>query len=210
MAVSGTPAMLFVPGALNVFRRRFPDARVRIVEGLVPLTLPGLRDGSLDFAMLPEPTQPLGTEFEVRPVYRSRRTVVGRRGHPLGRATSLSELVDAQWLVTGASGSMYSEFERPFQDAGLEPPAAHVRCESLIALVSLLANSDLLAILPLQWAEAPMTSSLLEAIPVRELISAPVICLIKRAALPHTPLAEAFSDAMIREANYLEARESGN
>lgn len=204
IAVSGTPSMLFVPRALQAFHARYPDARVRIVEGLVPLALPGLRDGSLDFALLPEPIQPLGQEFSVTPVYRGKRTVVGRKGHPLSKARSLSGLLGARWLVTGASGSLYVEFEEPFRALGLAPPAAKVQCESLIALVCLLANSDLLAILPVQWAQAPLTAKVLEAIPIQESLDAPAICMIKRAALPSTPLAEVLADALLREAQHLQ------
>lgn len=74
-------------------------------------------------------------------------------------------------------------------------------CESLIAVVCLLANSDLLAMLPEQWGESSITSTLLERLPVKEEISAPDICLIRRGGLPLTPSAEAFSDALLREAH---------
>jgi DNA-binding transcriptional LysR family regulator len=202
LATSGTPSMLFLPSALKQFRRRFPDAQIRIVDGLLPVMLPELRDGQIDFAMAPKPAQSLGKGYLVTPIYANKRAVVGRRLHPLRHARSLAQLVDAHWILTGAAGARDTEFEALFRSHRLPIPRADVLCESLIALVSLLAESDLLALLPEQWVKSPLTSKLLERIPVREEIDAPDICLIRREGLPLTPAAEAFSDALLREAGY--------
>lgn len=67
LATSGTPSMLFLPSALKQFRRRFPDAQIRIVDGLLPVMLPELRDGQIDFAMAPKPAQSLGKGYLVTP-----------------------------------------------------------------------------------------------------------------------------------------------
>lgn len=203
IALSGTPAMLFLPPALTAFRKRYPQIEVRIVEGLLPVMLPGLRDGSLDFALTPLPLKSPGSEFSVVPVLSGSRTVVGRRGHPLAEATSLAQLLDAEWVLTGATGSRTEEFEQPFKEHGLPVPRAFVTCESLIALVSLLSSSDLLAILPNQWVRLPLTSKSLIEIPIKEEIRAPTISLVRRAGVPLTPAAEAFADALLREAEYV-------
>ncbi len=203
MALSGTPSMLFLSNALKTFRRRYPEAQVRIVDGQFPLMLPGLRDGTLDFAMGPFPSQSLSKEFNIEPVFTGTQTVVGRRNHPLCGASSLADLVGAEWILTGAAGPRATEFEQQFRNNGLPIPRADVKCESLLALVSLLSSSDLLAFLPEQWAGSPLTSHALSEIRVRENISAPRICMIRREGLPLTPAAEAFANALIREAGQL-------
>lgn len=208
VALSGTPSMLFLPGALKTFRRRFPLANVRIVEGILPVMLPGLRDGSLDFAMAPRPGISLGKEFSVTPVFTNRRVVVGRYHHPLRNARSLADLQEAEWVSIGAAGPHAEAFEAPFRAGGLQPPRANIRCESLIALVGLLANTDMLAFLPEQWTESSVTSKILCKLPVNEEIPAPDICLIRREGLPLTPAAELLSDALIREAGYLQPKEA--
>ena len=62
-----------------------------------------------------------------------------------------------------------------------------------------LAHTDLLAMLPLQWAEFPMTRDTLQAIRIREVLPAPSIVVIRRPDLPLTPAAEHFCDLMKRE-----------
>jgi len=59
--------------------------------------------GTLDFAMGPFPSQALSKEFNIEPVFTGTQTVVGRRNHPLCGASSLADLVDAEWILTGAA-----------------------------------------------------------------------------------------------------------
>ena len=62
-----------------------------------------------------------------------------------------------------------------------------------------LAHTDLLAMLPLQWAEFPLPRDTLQAIRIREVLPAPSIVVIRRPDLPLTPAAEHFCDLMQRE-----------
>ncbi len=150
--------------------------------------------------MVPEPIKPLGAEFAVERVFESTRSVVGRRGHPLARATSLGQLAGATWLLTGAAGPKRIELDNAFTAHGFAPPVANVQCESLIGLLALLASTDLLALLPHQWVETPITAGVLAEIKVREEVSAPTICIIRREGLPLTPAAEAMADSLRAEA----------
>jgi len=63
-----------------------------------------------------------------------------------------------------------------------------------------LAYSDLLALLPVQWGEFPLTRDTLALIPIKERLAAPPIVLIQRPDLPLTPAAEYFCDVMRRYA----------
>ncbi|MGD9942460.1 MAG: LysR substrate-binding domain-containing protein [Burkholderiaceae bacterium] len=207
-AVSGTPSLLFLAGALKAFRQRYPLAQVRIVEGLLPVMLPELRDSRIDFVMAPRPARSLGKEYAVTPVFSHKRAVVGGVHHPLRRARSLADLVDAEWILTAAAGPRAIEFDEVFSLRGLRVPAARVQCESLMALVSLLANTELLALLPEDWIRTPLTARVLTKFPIDDEIDGPDICMIRREGLPLTPAAEAFSDALLREAEYLRPRPS--
>lgn len=201
-SVFGSPALFLVPSALAQFRRRYPDIEVRIVEGSSEAARSGLNDGSLDFALLPLPFDDPANEFEVENLLQNHRVVAARSGHPLARASSLAELVDAEWVVTGAFGTRRAEFEEEFERHGLRPPKAPTRCESLLALLALLVSSDLIAFLPHQWVEAPATRGVLQRIAVREPIAGPSLGLIRRKGLPLTTLSEAMSDAIAREVHH--------
>jgi DNA-binding transcriptional LysR family regulator len=204
-AVSGTPALLFLPQALRSFRRRFPDAEVRINEGTVATLHPALADGALDFVIGPTPWKPLGPEFVADTLFHASRDVIARRGHPLSRARSLADLIDQEWILTGAADRA-AELERPFRDHRLDVPQRTVRCESLLAVLSLLANSDAFAFLPQQWSESPIVSHVLARVPVRERIPGPPICLIRRRGLPLTPAADALAAALAHEAEVYAAQ----
>lgn len=112
-------------------------------------------------------------------------------------------------VLTGAVGPKDHEFYEIFQEYGFEPPRAFIRCESLIALLAILAGSDAVAFLPKQWAEAEMTRGLLREFPVKEEIAGPATCLIRQAAAPLTPASEALADSLRREAVYYLSRQAG-
>jgi DNA-binding transcriptional LysR family regulator len=207
-AASGTPSLLFVPRALRAFHKRFPDADVRIVEGSFGFMYSGLTDGTLDFAIVPLPTRPLGPEFAVETLFHACRDVVGRKHHPHAHARSLADLRDAEWIVTGVTGPRTAEFDQPFTAHGYEVPPRTVQCESLIAVLSLVANGDHLVFLPEQWAESAIISQIAARIPVRERIPGPPICLIRRQGLPLTPAADALAAALAHEAEIYAARQT--
>jgi LysR family transcriptional regulator of abg operon len=199
---SSIASLIFLPEALKTFRRKYPDAEVRIVEGAYTTLLPAVRNGSLDFVVGPDPSEPPGGEFVIEKLFDNRRTVVARQKHPLSGARSLSDLVDAEWAVTLATGVRAFECEDIFTAHGLAVPRARVQCESMLALLALLSSSDLLAFLPPQWLESPLTRNVLREIRVKEVIDGPGTCVIRRNGLPLTPAAEALASAFERETAY--------
>lgn len=195
-AASSVVALSFLADALSRFRRRFPDARVDVLEGTHSVMLSGLQERRLDFAVGPMPTTQLPAGLTVERLFPNTRCVVGRRGHPMLDAGSLDGLIGAEWLTTGAIGSRDDGFRDVFERHGLEPPLSLTRCESLIALTALLSETDALAILPRQWTESPVLDTILVEIPIREHLDGPATCLIRPRRMPLTPSAEALADAI--------------
>jgi len=77
-----------------------------------------------------------------------------------------------------------------------------MQAQSALSMMTVLATTDLLALLPLQWAEFPITRPLLRPIKVREKMPAPPLILVRRAALPLTPAAEYFCDLLRHAAGH--------
>ncbi|WP_053187554.1 LysR substrate-binding domain-containing protein [Pseudomonas thivervalensis] len=202
MAASSVASLMFLSSALEHFRKQFPDAVVKVMEGTFPIIQRGIRDGTLDFAVGPMPASFAPDEFVVEQLFANTRCVVARRNHPLRSAQSLRELLDAKWIVTGAVGPRDAEFSEIFMQYGLRVPAISVRCESLIALLCLLASSDALAFLPTQWVESPLTQQILMQLQVNEPVEGPSTCIIRRPGMPLTPAAEALAMAFRREAEF--------
>jgi len=201
LSMGGVSLLTLLPGALLRFRKRFTDASVRLVERTYEQALADLRSGAIEFAVLPEPPELIGSEFATEILLRDRYVVVGRRGHPLAGVRDLEGLLEASWIVTRQRGVRTAEFEQMFKSRGLPVPRVEIHCESLIAVLALLARTDLLAILPSRWLRVEPVGHVAQALPVDDLPNANSICVLWRAANPLTPAAAAFVAALTVEAN---------
>ena len=97
---------------------------VNLTEGLFPAMEPQLKDGSLDFYIGPRPIGEMDKSFSVQLLFRNRRVVVCRKDHPLAGKTSLRDLIDAQWMMTGVRQPVEVEFEEQFAAHKLPAPKA--------------------------------------------------------------------------------------
>jgi LysR family transcriptional regulator, hydrogen peroxide-inducible genes activator len=96
-----TIAPYFLPPVLASFSRKYPQARVTIVEEITPLLLEKLRAGTMDVAIVALPLHARSREFESFPLTAERLYAVLPKRHPLGRrrAVSLGELRDNPFLL---------------------------------------------------------------------------------------------------------------
>jgi len=85
-----------------------------------------------------------------------------------------------------------------FRRHGLGPPRLALQSQSALTLIVSLACTDLLAMVPVQWMGFVPMADVLRAIPVREVLPAADIVLIRRAALPLTPAATYLVDMLRR------------
>ena len=92
------------------------------------------------------------------------------------------------------------DLARLFAVHGMAPPQVRLRARTAMSLLVALAHTDLLAMLPVQWVDFPLTRDTLARLPVREQLPAPDIVLIRRPDLPLTPAAEFLCDALLRHA----------
>ena len=194
--------MLLVPEALAQFRRRHAEARVRIVEGVTTGLVEGVRNETLDFSIGMRPSKPPDPAVRFRPLLRPQLVVAGRKGHPLGGANSLRELVQASWLMYYPLGAG-AMLEKAFAAAGVAMPKSIVQCESYATALALLASTDTLGLLMPQMLQDPYGRERLRRIAVREIIPAPVIGMFWRADAPLAPAAAAMAQAMTAVARRL-------
>jgi hypothetical protein len=80
----------------------------------------------------------------------------------------------------------------------MPPPAVMLQTHSALSVIVALSSCDLLAILPAQWNEFPLTRDVLQVINIKEKLPAPDIVMIRRPDLPLTPAADFFCDLMKR------------
>jgi LysR family transcriptional regulator of abg operon len=195
----------FLPKVLRPFRKQFPKAHLHVIEGFYPTLEQGLQDGSVDFYVGPDPGLTLTPGLHKEALLAGRRAVLCRLKHPLAKATSLRELVDAEWITTSITPKAENEIGDLFKLHGLPEPTLALRSQSALTLLTSLANSDLLAMAPAYWTESPLADRILTTIKVEEELSAPNIIVVTRSDVPLAPAAEYLLDLVKRTAGHLRA-----
>lgn len=198
VALSIATHIALLPKALAPFRARYPSVQLRVIEGIYPMLEGGLRDGSIDLYVGPEPGRPVPSELLQEVLFENTRIVLGRLGHRLARAKSLAELADAEWITTSITQNADEEMGELFREHGLPAPRLAMQSQSALTLIVTLLSTDLLAMVPVQWMDFAPTAKVLQAIPVREVLPAPRIVLVRRAGLPLTPAATVLVDLLRR------------
>lgn len=197
--------LALLPPSLRPFRARYPDIRLHIIEGFYPTLEERLRDGTVDFYIGPDGGAQPVPQLSREVLFHNRRIVLCRAGHPLAAATSLRELVGQDWVTTSITADAGDEINAFFARHGLPSPRLAVRSQSALTLLTCLANSDLLAMVPAQWERFEMTGKALITIKVEEELTAPPLVLIRRSDLPLTPAALHLLDLMRRATSRLAA-----
>jgi len=138
--------------AFKWFRKRYPRIELRIVEGLVTRVLPGLRDGTIDFAIVADSGDVCGQEFEKKQLLKEQQSLVVRRDHPLLKSLPSAQL-DAQlgaleWVLPGPfSRGLDDELKAMFKRAGMPTPDQITRCDAMAAL-ALVRQSNAVSVMP--------------------------------------------------------------
>ena len=197
--------LALLPPSLRPFRARYPDIRLHIIEGFYPTLEERLRDGTVDFYIGPDGGAQPVPQLSREVLFHNGRIVLCRGGHPLAAATSLRELVGQDWVTTSITADAGDEINAFFARHGLPSPRLAVRSQSALTLLTCLANSDLLAMVPAQWERFEMTGKALITIKVEEELTAPPLVLIRRSDLPLTPAALHLLDLMRRATSRLAA-----
>jgi DNA-binding transcriptional LysR family regulator len=201
--VGPVAAVLIAPLALTRFHRQYPCACIRVVEGFPPALLPLVRDGSLDFAIGPRLDSQLDPSLAFRPLFREEFAIVARKEHPLRRARALRELASAEWVDLWKSGLPNGPLGRTFAAAGLPVPRQIVQCESYNIVVSVVAKTDMLALLSRRLLALPLARDFLQEISITERSVQLTVGMFTRADSPFTQLAAAMAKAVTAETRAL-------
>lgn len=200
LGLSTVAQIALFPYAAKAFYDRYPDVVLNIRDGLFPTMEPSLKNGTLDIYVGPMMDPRPASDLTVEKLFDNKRVVLCRKGHPLVKAKSLHELVDAGWVTTSVTYKAEEELGPLFAKHGLPKPRLVLRAHSALTFVTAMVASDALAILPTQFAELTMAGASLEIIHVAEALPEPPICLVSRNDILPTPAAEYFCD-MIRRAS---------
>ena len=183
-------AAQIVPQAVLRFREKFPDVQLRLVEGLRHATGPMVRDATLDMSLAPRPQHVLDDPaIRFKPIAHLDWIVVARRGHPLASARSAAALASDEWLCSlprdAATEALHT--------LGVPEPRQITDCQSFSAARTLLADSDMLALVPHPFLDLPQVAQAIQQIPIAERLPGMTVGLYTRADAPLTRPAAALA-----------------
>lgn len=172
------------------FREKFPDVDLRLMEGLGHTTRPLLRDATLDMVLAPR--APLARDdpaIRFKPIAHLSQIVVARRGHPFANARSALALTSDEWLCVARRDAT----AQALRALGVPEPKRITECESFNAMLTLLATSDMLAVVQHPLLNMPQAGQLVQEIQIAERLPGLTVGLHTRADAPLTRPAAALA-----------------
>ena len=203
MAIAPASTMQLAPMVFKDFRRKCPDVKLHIVEGIWPSVAEPLRNGSVDLALSPVLDEISRSELAVEKLLDVQMAVVVRPSHPFVAATSLRDLIQGDWLHQGTSSSASVLIRRIFEDQNLPVPLVSVESRSLTATIMMLQTMDLIAVMPRAMLESDAVKGTLVALDLKEQLRANQLGLIYREDRPLTRVAQVFATLTRRAAAHL-------
>lgn len=201
-------APVLLPRALLQFKRRNPGIAVEVREGTLGGLLPLLLHGDLDLVVgrLTADFDSAGLHFEH--CYDEAMTVVVRRGHPLQgrRGLRLQDLAGEAWIVPTSQSAYRHRIDAAFRQGGVEPPAEVVESMSILTNSTLLQESDMLGVMPLNVARYYRKLGLLEPLDVPLPPPSGPVGIITRAVSTSLPAIDDLMDALRAQGRKLASR----
>jgi LysR family transcriptional regulator of abg operon len=149
LGISPWMALAFLPETVMVFRQRMPKVRLEIFEGLMAVTLPRLRDGTMELAVglvsasLPRP------EFACDAIFEYEMAVVARHGHRMATSRSIHELVGLDWVLNYADSSHDQVMNEIFWQHGAKIEVSRIqRAQSVQLMLTLTEQTEMLSYFP--------------------------------------------------------------
>ena len=195
VAMSIASSIALMPAALSSFRRRYPDALVKLSETLFQPIEQEVADGRIDVYVGAFEPAKVSPRLSWEKLFDNERVVVVRKGHPLTTAAAdLGSLSTASWLRPALTD--LTDFDGWLKAIGVLKPKIVVHTRTALQTMLAVATSDLLTVAPRQWLELPALSGSLQALPWIEPMQAVPVCLVRQSGAPLTPMAEHFCNVL--------------
>ena len=203
VTVSPLAATRLIPPVMRRFRTRFPAIHVQINAGNAPSAFRPLREGQCDIVIGPAPQADEATGLTVTRLFRAPISVITGRNSRYAAARSLDELKDADWLLIGPKDRR-PVFAQHFTAMGVKAPVPLTTSDSVIALLSMIEDSDLCATFPTPSIEELEARWRISKIALEEEIKPLPIAICIASLRPLTPAAQFFHDCMCDAAGQLD------
>ena len=187
----------FLPTVIGKFVSAYPGIALHIDLLTTPaLNLPPLRARKLDLALtrLPHPNDPPDSDFNVEILFDDEVVVAAgvRSRWAQQRKIKLSDLAEAQWILTPAGSITPELFAESFELNQLKVPKVIVTSFSVHMRTHLLANSEYVAAMPRSVLQANANIFGLKMLPVKLPVRNFPVALVTLRKRTLSPVAELF------------------
>ncbi len=203
IVVSPLAAIKIVPLALSTFKRKHPNVRVHIDSGQAPTAFAPLRRGDADLVIAPTPSTPSeegGLSYSH--LFSDPLVFITGGTSKFASTEMVSGLVQAQWLMFGPKEREHIILGYLSQ-LGVEPKFPLTCSDSVLSVMGLLVNSDMVCTCPLSLFEELRIGWNIVQIPITVALDPIEISVITSTTRPPTSAALAFKEVVLQEATHL-------
>jgi DNA-binding transcriptional LysR family regulator len=199
LGINNSFAYFLIPGVVAELVRRWPGIHIDIVSENYAALVNDLTHGNIDIAFSLFTPGSRQDHLDYEQMFELRTRVFARSGHPLRQAGEIGpeQFAGADWgLINGASAQ--AAFEAFFTSRDLQPPQIAMQCSSVALLASVVAQSDLLTMLPDEFIGKTREFSI-EPLGSDFSFGVAQVGLIRRRGSFDSPIAERLSRLLRRE-----------
>lgn len=193
VTVSPLAARRIIGGTIKRFKRKFPSVHVQINSGHEPMAFGPVREGQVDVVIGPEPRESDRAGLSVRFLVETDIAIITGKNSKWRTATSLEDLSGGEWLMIGTRARL-PILQHHFKVRGLVPPDPMISSDSIISVLSMVQDSDLLCTFPVLLLDQTKENWRVEALDLDEPLHSARIALTTSSERPATPAIQYFCD----------------
>jgi DNA-binding transcriptional LysR family regulator len=187
-AVTGAALAAVIPAILQL-KRLAPLVEVALDVSSSSRLMWGLERGEYDFALCRPGPDAYGPDFDISLAHDESALFMVRRTHPLAAqpACGLRELAEFPWTMQDQGATLRRALELAFHEEGVPLPRNLIMTASVVAIMALLRDSDIVAVVTEEVADLlmrpPFSADLALLQPQRPLLIEPYHILCPRERL---------------------------
>jgi DNA-binding transcriptional LysR family regulator len=144
LGVLPSAAISLVPNFIAKLEAASSDVAANVHEGVTSALLPLLRAGEVDFVIGVAPERPMGTEFNVVPLYEQPTVIVVRAEHPLTRQQppDWPMLSDYPMMLPSQGTTVRYLLDNFMAKKGISPSRRSLESMSMMTIMGVLQTTD--------------------------------------------------------------------
>lgn len=137
-----------MPHVLSRFHSEFPNVHLEVTSGITDVLLPKLLNGDLDVIVSDIHDVTVPNDYQIDHVWRTGRRPWVRTGHPLAQkpAVTWEDLARFKWAGHNADTRLTRHVARKYDEIGVPPPIIILKTSSLMTMLAVVAETDLVGI----------------------------------------------------------------